>query len=226
MADRGHSENFRAPDCRLGFDLYLLQPQKKTTKTGQPVLDKTGKQVEEWGATFIYPNSTPKTVFEKAVIEACINAKWGDEEKIKQLIANGLIKSPFLKGDGPEARYKKGDKAGEIQPGYGPDVWFIRTNTRIAPPVRYKDPNIQATKDEVYAGCYGFPVLNAYTWEGDTGKGVTFGLQYFQKLRDGERLFSGGGAAVDPNEFFEKIEDTGSAPEETKGGAGASGLFG
>ena len=37
MADRGHSENFRAPDCRLGFDLYLLQPQKKTTKTGQPV---------------------------------------------------------------------------------------------------------------------------------------------------------------------------------------------
>lgn len=223
---RGHSENFRAPDCRLGFDLYLLQPQKKTLDSGQPMLDKSGKQVEEWGATFIYPNSTPKTVFEKAIIEACVNAKWGTEAEVIKLIGADLIKSPFLKGDGKEARFKKGEKAGELQPGYGPDVWFIRTNTRIAPPVRYKDPNIQATKEEVYAGCYGFPVLNAYTWDTSSGKGVTFGLQYFQKLRDGEKLFTGGGAAVDPNEFFEQIEDTGSAPDETKNGAGAGGLFG
>lgn len=223
---RGHSENFRAPDCRLGFDLFLLQPQKKTNDAGQPITDKNGKQVEEWGATFIYPNSTSKAPFEKAIIEACINAKWGDEAKIKEMIGAGLIKSPFLKGDGKEARFKKGEKAGELQPGYGPDVWFIRTNTRIAPPVRYKDPNIQATREEVYSGCYGFPVLNAYTWEGQTGKGVTFGLQYFQKLRDGEKLFTGGAASVDPGEYFEKIEDAGDAPAETKSGAGAGGLFG
>lgn len=223
---RGHSENFRAPDCRLGFDLYLLQPQQKKDDNGQAVMDKNGKQVEEWGATFIFPNSTPKTIFEKAIVEACVNAKWGTEAEIVKMIGAGLIKSPFLKGDGKEARFKKGDKVGELQPGYGPDVWFIRTNTRIAPPVRFKDPNIQATREEVYSGCYGFPVLNAYTWEGKTGKGVTFGLQYFQKLRDGEKLFTGGGAAVDPNEFFEQIEDTGAAPDETKNGAGAGGLFG
>lgn len=223
---RGHSENFRAPDTRLGFDLYLLNPQEKKDNSGKIIM-KDGVSVKEWGATFIYPNSTPKTVFEKAILEACVNAKWGSEDEIKKLIGAGLIKSPFLKGDGKEARFKKGDKAGELQPGYGPDVWFIRTNTRIAPPVRFKDPNIQATKEEVYAGCYGFPVLNAYTWDTDSGKGVTFGLQYFQKLRDGEKLFTGGGgAAVDPNEFFEQIEDTGSAPDETKNGAGAGGLFG
>lgn len=226
MSQRGHSENFRAPDCRLGFDLYLLQPQKKTNDAGQPVVDKSGKQVEEWGATFIFSNSTPKTVFEKAIVEACVKAKWGDEAKIVEMIKNGLIKSPFLAGDGKEARFKKGDKAGELQPGYGPDVWFIRTNTRIAPPVRFKDPNVQATRDEVYAGCYGFPVLNAYTWEGNTGKGVTFGLQYFQKLRDGEKLFTGGGTAVDAADYFEKIADEGAAPAETKNGAGAGGLFG
>lgn len=222
---RGHSENFRAPDARLGFDLYLLNPQEKKDNSGKVIM-KDGVSVKEWGATFIYPNSTPKTVFEKAILEACVNAKWGTEAEIVKLIGAGLIKSPFLKGDGKEARFKKGEKAGELQPGYGPDVWFIRTNTRIAPPVRFKDPNIQATKEEVYAGCYGFPVLNAYTWDTDSGKGVTFGLQYFQKLRDGEKLFTGGGAAVDPNEFFEQIEDTGSAPDETKNGAGAGGLFG
>lgn len=216
MAERGYSENFKTPDCTLGFDRYLLEPQTKT--------NDAGKEFQEYGATLIFSNSTPKAVFEKAIMEACVAAGWGNEAKIVDMIKKSLIKSPFLAGDGKEAVNKK---TGDLHPGMGPDVWFVRTNTRVAPPVRFKDPNIQASKQEVYAGCTGFAVLNAYTWENkQNGKGVTFGLQYFQKRADGTPHYTGGARPVDANQYYETVEDNGAAPEETKAGAGAGGLFG
>jgi hypothetical protein len=44
-----------------------------------------------------------------------------------------------------------------------------------------------------------------------------------QKVKEGESL--GGGGAGSPDQYFEKIEDEGEAPAETKAGAGAAGLF-
>jgi len=217
--ERGRSENFKTDTCRLGFDRWLFTPEKKVVGNGP----NKGKEFEEYGATLIFSNSISRVPFDKAVMAACIDAKWGTEQEIINLVKTDMIRLPFLKGDGKEARNKKD---GQLHPGMGPDVWFIRTNTRQAPVVRWKDVNMQATKDEVYSGCYGFAVLNAYTWTGDTGKGVSFGLNYFQKKTEGEKLFTGGQGGVDPSDYYEKIADEGDAPQETKTGAGAGGLFG
>ena len=199
-------ENFRAPDARISFAQDLFKPRKNDAGT------------EKWGCTLIFDDK------HKAVLEAevakVIQAEWG--EKGLQRARDGLIKSPFLSGTGKEARNKN---TGELHPGMGEGVFFIRPSSNNAVPVRFKDPNIQASQDDVFSGCYGFAVLNAYAWHNDqNGDGVSFGINYFQKLRDGERL--GGSGGVDPNQWHETVEDAGEAPVETQGGAGAGGLFG
>ena len=77
----------------------------------------------------------------------------------------------------------------------------------------------------MYSGCYGKAVLNAFAWYNEqNGDGVSFGIQMFQKLQEGERL--GGGGGVDASQWMETVVDEGPAPEATRSGAGAGGLFG
>jgi hypothetical protein len=203
------SDDFKTPPCRLSFAQNLFKP--RAAQDGA----KT-----KYGCTLIFAKEH-RAALEKHVA-AVIREQWGDKgiERAKQ----GLIKSPFLAGDGKEARNKE---SGELHPGMGPDVFFVRTsaNEDRPPVVRYKDPNIPATPEDVYSGCRGFAVINAFAWHNDqNGDGVSFGIQYFQKTEDDERI--GGSGQVDPEKWFEKIDDTGDAPEETKTGAGAGGLFG
>lgn len=203
------SDDFKTPPCRLSFAQNLFKP--RAAQDGA----KT-----KYGCTLIFAKEH-RAALEKHVASV-IREQWGDKgiERAKQ----GLIKSPFLAGDGKEARNKE---SGELHPGMGPDVFFVRTsaNEDRPPVVRYKDPNIPATPEDVYSGCRGFAVINAFAWHNDqNGDGVSFGIQYFQKTEDDERI--GGSGQVDPEKWFEKIDDTGDAPEETKTGAGAGGLFG
>lgn len=194
---------FRTPECRLSFAQGLFKKNDR------------GK----YAPSLIFAKTVDRSALDKALRDVIVEA-WGDKglEKAKA----GLIKSPFLAGDGKEARSKK---TGDLHPGMGPDVFFIRPTTTIEPVVRYKSANIPATEQEVYSGCYGFAVLQAFAWNNDeSGDGVSFGVNYFQKLRDGDRLAGSGG--TDANQWFESIEDTGAAPEETKSGQGAGGLFG
>lgn len=204
------SEDFKTPECRLSFAQHLFKPRDT---------DKGGKQFQ---ATLLFPVKCDRTAL-NAAVKHCIVGTWGDKglEKAKQ----GLIKSPFLAGDGKEARSKE---TGEMHPGMGPDVFMIRVkaNEDHPPVIRFKSPNIPATPAEVYSGCYGFAVVNAFAWHNnENGDGVSFGIKYFQKLRDGDSL-GGDGGSVDPEKWHEKIEDAGDAPASTKEGAGAGGLFG
>ena len=202
------SDDFKTPPCRLSFAQNLFKARAQDN--GKP----------KYGCTLIFTKDA-KAALEKHV-GAVITEQWG-EKGIERAKA-GLIKSPFLAGDGKEARNKS---TGELHPGMGPDVFFIRVqaNEDRPPVVRYKDPNIPATIEEVYSGCYGFGVINAFAWHNDqNGDGVSFGIQYFQKTRDGERIGSSGG--IDVDKYYEQIEDEGDAPAETQNGAGAGGLFG
>lgn len=202
------SDDFKTPICRLSYANGLFKARKATTDA-----------VEKYGATLIFPKAADRTALDNAV-RGVIVEQWGDKglERAK----SGLIKSPFLAGDGKEARAKA---SGELHPGMGPDVFFIRVQSNKPPVVRYRDPNIPATEDDVYSGCYGFAVINAFAWNNpQNGDGVSFGIQYFQKTKDGERI--GGGGPIDPEKWHEKIADEGDAPAETRTGGGAGSLFG
>jgi hypothetical protein len=175
---------------------------------------------KRYSATLIF-DKKDRPALETKVLEV-LKEEFGD--KAIQMAKSGLIKSPFLAGDSKEARNKQ---TGEIHPGLGADKFFIRVsaNEDRPPFVIWKDPNHQETEDTVYSGVYGKAVVNIFAWSHPAnGKGVSFGIQGFQRLQDGERL--GGDGKADPTKWAETIEDAGDAPAETKSGAGASALFG
>lgn len=202
------SEDFKTDLCRLSFAQSLFKA--RVMEEGKPA---------KFGGTLIFPKSA-KAKMEKIVADTIV-AEWGPKglEKAKA----GLIKSPFLAGDGKEARNKQ---SGDLHPGMGPDVFFIRVqaNADRPPAIWWKSPNVQETEANVYSGCYGKAILNCFAWHNDkSGDGVSFGIQGFQKHSEGERL--GGSGAVDPEKWNETIADDGPAPDATKTGAGAGGLF-
>ena len=202
------SADFKTDLCRVSFAGSLFKPRAQ---------QEGG--VEKYGCTLIFPKTCDRTALDNAV-RSVIVAQWS--EKGLERAKAGLIKSPFLDGNGKEARNKK---TGELHPGFGPDVFFLRVQSIRQPVIRYKSEHIPATEDEVYSGCYGKAVLNAFAWNNpQTGDGVSFGIQFFQKIKDGDRL--GGSGGVSAASWMEAIPDEGEAPEATRGGAGASGLFG
>ena len=202
------SADFKTDLCRVSFAGSLFKPRAQ---------QEGG--VEKYGCTLIFPKTCDRTALDNAV-RSVIVAQWS--EKGLERAKAGLIKSPFLDGNGKEARNKK---TGELHPGFGPDVFFLRVQSIRQPVIRYKSEHIPATEDEVYSGCYGKAVLNAFAWtNAQNGDGVSFGIQFFQKIKDGDRL--GGSGGVDAAQWMESVPDEGAAPEATRGGAGAGGLFG
>ena len=202
------SADFKTSLCRVSFANSLFKPRAQ---------QEGG--VEKYGCTLIFEKSGDRSAMD-AAMKGVIVAQWGDKglERAKA----GLIKSPFLDGAGKEARNKK---TGELHPGFGPDVFFLRVQSVRQPVLRYKSEHLPATEEEIYSGCYGKAVLNAFAWtNAQNGDGVSFGIQFFQKIKDGDRL--GGSGGVDAGKWMESVPDEGEAPEATRSGAGASGLFG
>lgn len=218
------TEDFKTPTCRVSYarDLFKARVQGD---------GPTAR--EKFGATFIFPNAAlrekvlqpggGKMISMEDLVAECIKGEWG--EKGLQRAAQGLIKSPFLRGDGPEARNKE---TGELHPGMGADVFFIRASANADRPPKISSSAtafLPATEEDVYSGCYGYAVLNCFAWHNDKkGDGVSFGVQMFFKRADGDRLGGGGGGS--PDAWVETVPDIGAAPAATQNGAGAAGLFG
>lgn len=217
------SDDFKTPPCRLSFANSLFKARPGSNEPGAKL---------KFGCTLIFPKTdmTAKTIMYRGalvslqdIVAGVIVEQWGEKglEKAKA----GLIKSPFLAGDGKEARSKK---TGDLHGGMSSDVFFIRTQANAdRPPVVSASATavIPATEKEVYSGCYGFAAINAFCWtHTQNGDGVSFGIQAFYKKADGESL--GGSGGGDPEKWLETVEDTGAAPASTQTGAGAGGLFG
>lgn len=217
------TEDYKTALCRVSFAHNLFEARKQGD-------GPTAR--EKFGATFIFPNAAltekvqqpgGKMMSLQDLVAECIKGEWGD--KGLKRAADGLIKSPFLKGDGKEARNKE---TGDLHPGMGSDVFFIRASANADRPPKVSSSAgafVPASKEDVYSGCFGFAVLNCFAWHNDqNGDGVSFGIQMFFKKADGDRL--GGGGSTDPDKWAEALPDTGAAPAATKSGAGAGGLFG
>jgi hypothetical protein len=205
---RARSQDFKTPLCRLSFAQGLYKISEKTNK---------------YGCTLIFPKADRKIL--EPYVAQVIKEEW--KEPGLERARKGLIKSPFLVDTGDGKSPARNKQTGELHPGMGPDVFFIRciANKDRAPWVRWKDPNLQMTEADVYSGCWVKAVIGCFTWHNDqSGDGVSFGITGLQKIKDGERLGSGGPA--DPSEYLETIEDTGDAPESTRQGGGAGSLFG
>ena len=66
-------------------------------------------------------------------------------------------------------------------------------------------------ESEIYSGCYGKVSLRAFAYDQKGNKGVSFGLQNVQKVRDGESL----GGRVNPQDEFKPVENAATETSDT-----------
>lgn len=141
---------------------------------------------EKFSCTLIFPKSVDLGGAKSACYAAAekfFGANWRDKVK------SGELKLRFPFRSGGESDYK--DKAG-----YGPETVFLRCSAEQRPGV--VDQSLQPILDStrIYPGCYVRGSLRAFGYEQKGNKGVAFGLNNIQLLRDGESL-GGMSRAVD-----------------------------
>lgn len=181
------SKRVITPEARLSFPA-LFEPQ--TTPQGK----------KKFSACLIFDKAADLGDLKKAAMLAA-NEKWPG--KAADMAKQGKIRLPFR--DGNDYADKRG---------FGPETIFMNVGSdaeKNAPPGvvdRFKDPatgkaRVITDASEVYPGCYVRASLTAFAYDTNGNKGVSFGLNNIQKLRDGERL-DGRRAATDD---FEALED-------------------
>lgn len=148
----------------------------------------TGAEKEKWNALLKQMDAECIRVFKKPWKECKKHVVDGE-------IAEGV---PNFK-DGLYNGKKK------TQDGFGEGTWYATLSTEFPPGVaRYNGKGKESTTisvedqntDEIYAGLYGRATVGVYAYDG-ISKGVSIGLNNFQKVKDGDRLDGRGNAADD-----------------------------
>lgn len=132
-------------------------------------------QPAKYSLVMLIPKNADISALKKLALEAA-KEKWGD--KIPKDLRN-----PFRDGDTKELEGYKG-------------CWFIQATTKTKPGLVDNKLTPIIAPEEFYAGCYARATVNAYAYDRAGNKGVAFGLQNIQKLKDGEP-FSGRTRAED-----------------------------
>lgn len=120
----------------------------------------------------------------KAAAQVAAREKWGDK-----LPKN--LKLPFL------------DQGDFDYEGYEQGATLIRANSNHKPGL--VDSNVQTIIDEseFYPGCYARATVRAFGYDVAGNRGISFGLQNVQKLREGEPL----GGHTKPEDEFAPVAD-------------------
>lgn len=176
------------PEAVLSFPA-LFEPQK-ASEDADP----------KYGASLIFTAEAQETPQYKALKRAVVETakeRWGD--KAVQMIKKGKLNTPFRDGE---------DKS---QYGYPEDSKFINAKSNRKPGIvsTIPDPNnggkpmVIDDEAEIYAGCIVRADVVPFAYDVSGNKGVSFGLNNLQKIRDGERLDS----YVPAEDVFEADED-------------------
>jgi len=130
----------------------------------------------------------------KALAKKAVEDKWPDITKRPKNLRN-----PFRDGD--TERPDVDGYAGKL---------FISASSKMKP--RVVDQSVQdiISDTDFYAGCYARASLTVFAYDTAGNRGVAFGLQNVQKLRDGEP-FSG---RAKPEDEFEAVKVTESANKD------------
>lgn len=136
----------------------------------------------KYSVVMLFPKSADLSKL-KAIAKAAIVEKWGD--KIPK-----DLRSPFRDGDDKELD------------GYAGHI-FITASSKMKPGLVNGNREAIINVDEFYAGCYARATVNAFAYDRNGNRGVAFGLQNIQKLREGEP-FSG---KTKPEDDFDAVSD-------------------
>lgn len=188
---KSNVKSLLTPEFRVSFP-YVFKPQKPLSPGGK----------EKYTITMLFPKGEELKAM-KAAAQAVLVEKYGED----QAKWPKGIRSPFK---------DQGDKEYE---GYEAGAICITANSDQRPGL--VDQNVQDIIEErqFYPGCYARAEVRPFVYEtkGDNGgilnRGVSFGLQNIQKLREGDPL----GGRSRPTDVFEAV-----AEGDTNGGSDAA----
>jgi len=150
-------------------------------------------QEPKYGLTMLFSKDDDISALKKAAEDACAE-KWGaDKSKWPK-----NLRSPFR---------DQGEKDYE---GYEEGAVFVNATSKQRPGLVDASMNDIIDESEFYAGCYARASINAFAYDTAGNRGVAFGLNNVQKLKDGEPL----GGRTRPEDDFEPV-----------GGSGSNGVF-
>lgn len=139
----------------------------------KPQTNDEGKEV--YSVVMVFEPDEDLSELKKLAKRAKI-AKFGKDFK-------GKVKSPFRKGTEEEFDLEKNpvyrDKVIVSARSYGEQPSIVDTK---------RQPIIDSK--EVYSGSYGIAYISAYAYEFKGNRGVSFGLEHYMKVKDGEPLIS------------------------------------
>lgn len=172
------------PVARLAFE-HLFEKDMREIK---------GVPVDKYNATLLFPKDADLGPL-KEFARRARDAKWPDPDK-----RPSNLRSPFRDGN-TEGR----GEDGELWAGFE-DMIFIRVSSKFKPGVVDQKVRPILDPEKVYSGCYVRAQVHAYTYSNMGNKGVSFGLDNVQFVKDGEPLDGGG---VPPEKAFDAVSGGG-----------------
>lgn len=137
----------------------------------------------KYEATFVFGPDADLSTLRQAV-KAAGEEKWGD--KFPEMVKKGQVRLPF--------------RTDWEEKGYPEDSTFFaarRNAERNGPPGVVsvfpsehdpKKPALITDENKIYPGCIVRGLVSCYAYDKAGNRGITFGLEGLQKIRDGERL--------------------------------------
>lgn len=148
----------------------------------------------KYTVTMLFPKDADLGILREAAKQAMLE-RWPSKDKRPK-----KLKNPFLDGDEVEWDGFEG-------------CTFIRATSKFAPGIIDRAKKPITTEERFYAGCYARATVNAFAYDTAGNRGVAFGLQNLQFLRDGEP-FSGRTKAEDDFDSLPDADDGESASGE------------
>jgi hypothetical protein len=164
------------PQFRVSFP-NVLRPGKPMKAGDEP----------KYGVTMLFPKGQDLSKMKAAAHAACVESWGADQSKWPKNFRN-----PFR------------DQSEKAFEGYEAGAIFVTAKSKNRPGL--VDVNVLDIIEEkdFYPGCYARATVNAFCYEYMGNKGVAFGLNNVQKLKDGEPL---GGRTRATDDFEAVAED-------------------
>ena len=165
------SRQIVTPEARLAFPALFVAAVNKADPS----------KPAKFGATLLFPKTTDIGALKALMLETATE-KWGAEALRNPAFK---LKNPILDGDVKCAERVADGKT--PWDGYAGCV-FIRATTEIQPQVFDQEckliPALQQKR--AYAGMYVRAQIHCFAWENSGKKGVSFGIDSIQIIRDGK----------------------------------------
>jgi hypothetical protein len=138
-----------------------------------------------------YEGGAPKysvcAVFDPSKFTEADKKRWDAMAKLADEVSVGKFKKKIA---ALPANFKKPFRDGEEKAdlsGFGEGKIFCNFGSKIKPGIVDRDNTPIVDEGEIYPGCYARATVTCFAYD-NIGKGVSFGLQNVQKIKDGERL--------------------------------------